>query len=385
MRVALATIGKFHTFDLARQLLRYDALAVILSGYPRFKLKDFGIPEERLKTFPWVHAPLMRLPSATPETIRRAVQRLDSETMDYFTKYSLPPCDIFHWLSGAHIRTARSAREKGSILIVDRGSTHIVHQDLILREEYDRLKIPFGGVDKAAIRRELAEYQIADAITVPSRAARSTFIAQGVAATKVKLIPYGVDITRFTPQQRPGISQFEVLFVGGLSVRKGLSYLFEAFDNVDHPAKHLHLVGAESADYESVLGRYRGRPDITFYGHLNQPELNRRMSRSTVMVLPSIEEGLALVQAQAMASGCPVIATTATGAEDLFSDGVEGYIVPPRDVEALAGRLQQIADTPGLADSLGEAARTRVTQLGGWNAYGDQMMQLYESLLADSA
>ena len=68
------------------------------------------------------------------------------------------------------------------------------------------------------------------------------------------------------------------------------------------------------------------------------------MSSSHVLVLPSVEEGLALVQAQAMACGCPLISSTNTGGEDLFSDGVEGFLVPIRSPEAIAERLQQLAD-----------------------------------------
>ncbi len=71
-----------------------------------------------------------------------------------------------------------------------------------------------------------------------------------------------------------------------------------------------------------------------------QGEVAELMSRSHVLVLPSVEEGMALVMAQAMACGCPVIATEATGAEDLFTDGVEGFIVPDRDAAALALRMQ---------------------------------------------
>jgi glycosyltransferase involved in cell wall biosynthesis len=95
------------------------------------------------------------------------------------------------------------------------------------------------------------------------------------------------------------------------------------------------------------------------------------------MVLPSIEEGLALVQGQALACGCPVLATTNTGSEDLFTDGIEGFIVPIRDVDALAGRLQLLAGDPALQRRMSEAALARVKHLGGWRQYGD----LWESLL----
>ena len=101
-----------------------------------------------------------------------------------------------------------------------------------------------------------------------------------------------------------------------------------------------------------------------------QQDLIERMSRSHVMMLPSVEEGLALVQAQAMACECPVIATEATGAEDLFTDGLEGFIVPDRDVDALAARLQQLADDAPLRLRMGAAARQRVQSIGGWDTYG---------------
>lgn len=103
------------------------------------------------------------------------------------------------------------------------------------------------------------------------------------------------------------------------------------------------------------------------------------MSRSHVLVLPSIEEGLALVQAQAMACGCPVLCSEATGGEDLFTDGQEGFIVPARDAAALTDRLQQLADDPALQAKMRAAALQRVQQIGGWSQYGDR----WEALLTD--
>jgi glycosyltransferase involved in cell wall biosynthesis len=98
------------------------------------------------------------------------------------------------------------------------------------------------------------------------------------------------------------------------------------------------------------------------------------------MVLPSIEEGLALVQGQALACGCPVIATTNTGAADLFTDGVEGFIVPIRDSDALATRMQQLAEDPSLQQRMSEASLARVRNLGGWKQYGDAWEKLLQEL-----
>jgi glycosyltransferase involved in cell wall biosynthesis len=106
------------------------------------------------------------------------------------------------------------------------------------------------------------------------------------------------------------------------------------------------------------------------------------MSTSHVMVLPSIEEGLALVQGQALACGCPVLCSTNTGGEDLFTNGVEGFVVPVRDASALTERMQQLADDPALQLQMSEAALRRVQLLGGWDDYGDRWESLLKRLVA---
>jgi glycosyltransferase involved in cell wall biosynthesis len=121
--------------------------------------------------------------------------------------------------------------------------------------------------------------------------------------------------------------------------------------------------------------------DVAFTGPLPQVQLKHIMSRSHVMVLPSIEEGLATVQAQALACGCPVIGTTNSGAEDLFTDGKEGFIVPIRDPSAITERLQLLADDPERRAAMGEAALELVKRIGGWAQYGEQMADFMTRLV----
>ena len=116
---------------------------------------------------------------------------------------------------------------------------------------------------------------------------------------------------------------------------------------------------------------------VTFIGAVPQAELKQWMSKSHVMIMPSLDEGMALVQGQALACGCPVIATTNSGGADLFTDGIEGFIVPIRDPDALLDRMQRLADDPALQQRMSEAALLRVRSLGGWQRFGD----LWEDLL----
>jgi len=104
------------------------------------------------------------------------------------------------------------------------------------------------------------------------------------------------------------------------------------------------------------------------------------MSRSHVFALCSIEEGMANVLGQALACGCPVIATAATGAADLFEDGDAGYILAQPDPGLIAQRLEAFAQDPELRRRMSERALERVRSIGGWDRYGDIMEALIRSL-----
>jgi glycosyltransferase involved in cell wall biosynthesis len=201
----------------------------------------------------------------------------------------------------------------------------------------------------------------------------------GIPPEKVHVIPYGVRLDHFTRTEESPQNSFEVLFAGQVSLRKGIPYLLQAFSRLNHPNKRLTIVGAIQDDMRTLLSTLP-TGNVVFTGTLPQSQLAKKMSASHLLVLPSIEEGLALVQGQAMACGCPVLATTATGAEDLFTDGHEGFIVPDRNVDALTEKMQQIADDPALQRRLSEAALLRIKNLGGWDQYGETWDNLLHQL-----
>jgi glycosyltransferase involved in cell wall biosynthesis len=380
IKVILSTIGKFHTFDLARQMYRRGALGAIFSGYPRFKLKQEGLPKQSVQTFPYLHAPYMRFaPRSTAARLLWEWQ--DKIWFDRYVANHIPQCDVFSGLSGSALHSGIAAQIKGAKYVCDRGSSHIRFQDEILREEYDRQGIPYTPVDPRVVYREEAEYEAADAITVPSTFALDTFVKAGVNRRKMRLVPYGVDLKTFFPCAAKSSKEFHVLFVGGIAVRKGVAYLLQAFDKLQCANKRLTLVGSLSPEMEGVIEKAQTRGDIHVTGHMPHSQLKSIMSSSHVMVLPSVEEGLALVQAQAMACGCPIIATENTGARDLFTDGREGFIVPIRDANFIAEHLQALADDHELRQSMSDAALRRVQSIGGWDCYGDTIYKIFTELV----
>ncbi len=384
MKAVLTTLGKFHSFDLARQLHAKNALAWICSGYPRFKLKDEGLPEALVRTFPYLHATYMAAGwrDRFGLAFLRQWEWWDRVSIDtHVARMLRPEADLFVGLSGCGLASGRAAHRRGMRYVCDRGSTHIRHQNDVLAAEHARWGLPFAGIDPRIIEREEAEYAEADAITVPSSHVRQTFLTRGVPASKVRVLSYGVDLRRFHPVGEPSAGGFDLLFVGGASLRKGIPYLLQAYQRLDHPRKTLTIAGiAETAVVERMRALGLLQADVRFLGHVPQPELKALMSASHALVLPSLEEGLAMVMAQALACGCPVIATPDSGAADLYSDGIEGYIVPPRNADALADRLQHLADDPSRHAPLRAAALRRVQSIGGWSTYGARALQLYEEL-----
>lgn len=384
MKVALSTPGKFHTFDLARELFARNALAGVCSGYPRFKLRSEGLPPDMIRTFPWITVPYMAFKwrNRLPRTVVAGWERLIASSFDAWMSRNLPGCDVFVGLSGTALHTGRRVQQRGGRYVCDRGSCHIRAQDRLLREEHALWGLDYQGISPSAIGREEAEYEQSDAITVPSSFAWKTFVDQGVPQEKLHRLPYGVNLARFEPVASPEKNRFDVLFVGGMSLQKGVPYLVKAFMALTHPAKRLRLVGTPSASLIELLQR-KGLwdPHIEVVGHVQQHELKHLMSKCHVMVLPSVQDGFGMVMAQAMACGCPVIASEHTGARDLFTDSEEGYVVPIRDPDALAQRLQQLADDPALRERLSVRALARVQGLGGWSEYGDRAFQIYRSLV----
>lgn len=383
MKVVQACMGKFHHFDLARQLDKRGVLERFYTGYPAFKLKDELLPLDKIVTYPWLLVPSMVLPryGLFPGWAERTLHRWVRETLDSYVAANLPECDVLFAISGSGLHAGRLAQQRGGHFVCDRGSSHIRYQDAILREEFRRWGDCFVGIDPKTMVKEEQEYESADVITVPSEFVRRSFVQMGVSAEKLRKVPYGVDLQRFEKVGEPSGQHFDVLFVGQVSFRKGVPDLLDAFARFRHPNKRLRVVGSLQPEMRRYLAHRPTEKGVEFLGHIPQRQLKVIMSRSHVMVLPSIEEGFGLVLAQALACGCPVVGTINTGAKDLFTDQVEGFIVAPRDPGAITEKLELLADEPDKRERMSEAALKRVTELGGWDAYGERMVSVLTELL----
>lgn len=386
MNVTQISIGRFHHFHLARQMEKHGLLDAIWTGYPMFKLKEEqGIPRNKIRTFPWIHTPYMKravLGLDKSNWLTREWEWLNKQMLDRHVTKNIVDPTILIALSGSGLGAGKRAQQLGGIHICDRGSTHIRAQNETLSHEYERWGLKFTGIDPRILEKEEKEYEQSDLITVPSEFVRQTFIERGIAESKIIKIPYGARLERFKKLSEPDEGIFRVLWVGNISIRKGFMYALEAFNEFNHPNKEFVVIGSMTAEIKGLIQK-KNLGKVNFMGTVPNIDLPKFYSSSQVFILPSIEEGLAMVQGEALACGCPIITTKNTGCEELIIDNQEGFVVEARSSEAILQRLHNIADDPNIRERMSAAAIKRVKSLGGWDTYGDTFKKVLSSMSTD--
>ncbi len=347
-------------YHAVRGLYRYGMLHRLLCG----SFRPTEIPQQKIRAMGLSDRILRKLAVYDP---RGWLWYIQSLLFDAWASRYLEPCDVFHVWGNYGLRSLQRAREMDITTVVEWASAHPLYQARLLREEYARWGLAFH-TPPAALRRALAEIAMADFVLIPSDFARKGFLEEGFPEEKLLQVPFGVDTRRFRPSEANSPQPFRVLFVGQVGIRKGVPYLLEAWRRLGWKDAELWLVGRVLPECRPILQRYQGLPGLHLVGHLDDPV--EAYQQADIFVFPSIEEGSALVTYEALACGLPVVTTPNSGS--VVRDGVEGFIIPIRDVDALVGRMEQLRADEHLRQAMGRAARERAEGFT-WEAYGRKL------------
>jgi glycosyltransferase involved in cell wall biosynthesis len=223
-------------------------------------------------------------------------------------------------------------------------------------------------------QRFIEEYELADLIVVLSEKAAETFRARGFSDDKLFYLPRGVDTDRFRPGERP--AKFRAIFSGALIERKGVHHLLEAWSRLNLKDAELWLVGSVHDEAKPHLKKF-WRDNIKVIGFAR--DLENYLSQATIYVFPSQWEGSAKTVYEAAACGLPAVTTREAG--DVIRNGIEGIIVPPGDVDAIADAIQHLYDNPDLVNRMGRAARQRVVENFTWDHYRERLLDAYQTAI----
>lgn len=324
-----------------------------------------GLPLRRM----WFGAAVAAL-SRTAATRRLAPRSLTLEgrAWDLAARRAAPEPTVLHAVDGIAAGLAAAVRRRGGFVITD------------LRSVHPATATPSGLVeaDPRHLRLRLAQYNRSDLLICNSEHTRDTFVAAGFDPARLVVVPLGADVELFRPADRRP-ERFTALFVGRFEGAKGSAEFAQAAARLS-PSSEVVLVG--TATDEHLLASVP--PAVTAVGHVPQAHLPPFYRKASVLVLPSHSDGWGMVVIEAMASGVPVIVSESTGAAMAVRDGVDGFVVPTADPDALGERLLALEADPDRAHEMGRRARERSLDFS-WDAYARRLDQVYSDLEASWA
>lgn len=288
--------------------------------------------------------------------------------------------DLFHGWSGEALHTLRTARQLGipSVLEIPTWHRHKGNQVPLKTErelEMERAPIPRRWLYRLLVSRQqsLEEYDLADLILVLSERAAETFHAAGISDAKLFRMSRGVDTNRFRPGSPPPV--FRAVFVGALIRRKGVHVLLEAWKRLRLPDAELWLVGHAHAEIKPVLEPLPSSVRVIGFTR----EVEKIYPQCSVHVFPSECEGSAKSTYEAAACGLAQVTTREAG--DVVVNGINGIIVPPNNVDALAAAIETLYRDPVTREAMGRAGRERVVSEFTWDHFRQRILQAYRTVM----
>lgn len=278
--------------------------------------------------------------------------------------------------------TFQAAKQSGILCLYDLPIPFYRTSRAIQAEEAERfpeLAPALQAIQEPAwkIERKEQEVELADHIVVASSMTQKSLLDRGVQPEKITVIPYGAPIDYFQPQPKSDPC-FRALFVGRVGPRKGVHYLLQAWQELQLPGAELLLVGVNEFP-EGWLRNYTHL--FRYVPSVPHCSLQKYYSAASVFVFPSLVEGFGLVLLEAMACGIPVITTFNTAGCNIITDGVDGFIIPIRDVNTLKEKLEWCYQHPLELAEMGKAARQKAEQLT-WENYRHKLInQVRQCLL----
>ena len=379
MKITYTSPNRSHHYPYAKAMHRAGHLAAFVCGFsrlsPRSPLQEIG---SSLKRHDFIQTLfLLSLRSHKIRPLSLWLQRQSNARLDQVSYKWAKESDAFIYYRTEGLRTSRRLHAEGSktLCIMEEVNSHIEYAREILENEFNSLGLKRKFEPENEFELRLETYEEADCILCPSDFVRRSFISKGFSPDRLIKVNFGFPAVEVNTERKEYSKDdtFRVLYVGQLHYRKGLRYAIEAFRKLRHPKKEFVIVGP--ANPVTGLEKTSIPEGVTFTGPLKDEALKNQYRNASVFILPSLEEGLALVQGEALAFGVPLLITTNTGGDDIIKDGVEGFIVPPADIDSLADRLQHMADESELLNRMSANALIAAQTLGSWDVAVQKLVE----------
>ncbi|TGN94697.1 MULTISPECIES: glycosyltransferase family 4 protein [unclassified Burkholderia] len=382
MKVSVAVCGRFHFHNYVEKL---DEFGILDTFYYSHKIRNsaFSLTHSRavnvwLKEYALrAHAKLLK--GRFSDTLYPTYHDL----WQIGVQLNWRPTPLLHVMAhGTSLQIVKRAKQEGSIVIGEVVNTHPIYHDEILTQEESKRGIQHENRINRQQQRLIDELEMYNYVLAPSEIVRESFVQQGVPPNIIKVIPYAANVNRFHPLEKNTSlkDSFNILCVGQITLRKGQLYLLEAIKKLDDKRLHVTLIGQIDPRIKPLLASYQHL--FKHIPRVDNAELNEHYNSADLFVLPSLEEGLAVVLCEALATGLPIIATRESGAAEIIEHDRTGKIIPAGSSIELADAINEMANSPEKVREFSQQAILAATQTHNWNQYADKLRNLYLNCLS---
>ncbi|TBR58046.1 glycosyltransferase [Mastigocladus laminosus UU774] len=392
MKVSIIVGGRWHAIELARELHKAGVLHRLITNYPKFKTRSWGVPDHKVVSLPLTLLLNKAIKKIGGDPLIRKSQPFLYRLFGHAAVGYLEGSTLIHGWSSFSEPALYWAKENGIPFVLERSSSHIKVQLQLLQVEYQKLGLVCTEIHPEIVNQELREYNLADRVAVPSFFAKRSFLEQEFPEQRLIHNPFGTNMATFYPGKKQD-NIFRVVYVGSLSVRKGIHYLVKAFMQANIPNSELLLIGGATPETPQLLAGADEK--VKCLGHIPEPKLADYYRNSSVFAMPSIEDGFGYVVTQALACGLPLICTTNTGGEDALrmqggqpiklENNIEeypaGYIVSPGNYHAIASLLKLLASNSNVLEQKRQAAQSFQEKDLSWEQYSNRAIEEYQKFI----
>lgn len=347
--------------------------------WKRFVARDPGLPAHMVKAFnPFGLRYAWKLKRArSQEAMLLAYLWAGRRLCNLVIREGLPQQGIVYGYNSAAREILMEAKNMDVITILDQTiapkflETGIIQETRRQFPGWDDGEVPASA--RAYAEREADEWQLADIILCGSAFVRDALLARGISGAKCRIVPTGgVSQARVKPLPiipYDGKRPLRVLFVGSVSLRKGIHVLCKAFEGIPDAAAQCRVVGALHVNHERL---YKAAPSaIEFVGLVPHSNIEKHYQWADVFCLPSLCEGSAMVTYEALAYGLPLIVTPNTGA--IIRHNQEGLIIRPQNPEDLREAVLTLAENPDILEAMAHNTRSCAAEIS-FSAYARRLI-----------
>jgi glycosyltransferase involved in cell wall biosynthesis len=318
----------------------------------------------------------------TKVKLSEEISALDSVIYDRAVAMMSRTEEVLYGWAHMSLASGLAAKKRGAHYVLDRACPHVDLQQAVLRSESEKAGVPFKGQPKWFRDRQIAEYDNADYIVVPSDYSRRSFPAKY--QHKIVKAPISGRIRWPEEATISNHAEFTVGVMGGSPLRKGYLYLLQAWEKLALPNAKLLIRSGDLLEYPELKALINRQSNIEFVGYV--PNLSDFYGRCDAFVLPSVDDGFGMALFEAMAHGVPCVATKNCGSSELLVSGTDGLVIEPFSAEQLAEAILSLYHAEELRRTIGKNGRQKSFTYRCENSpiYTESIGRLFDALESGS-